>query len=189
MSDVGEAVEKSRPKRGRNAADAIDAEFAKAEEWLRKEHERLKAKGLVVEEIPAEKTPPQVRTETCFTQSVLHTVLLFQTVQPQKPTSTKVNHTVAATPPEPLKPSASTSSVPPKRNLTKAQSVRGGRKPLTKEVKSTIGENSRERRVPGSRLGRMASFGSLGFGLGVGALAEVTRRGLGFNKPSETGSF
>ena len=77
MSDVGEAVEKSRPKRGRNAADAIDAEFAKAEEWLRKEHERLKAKGLVVEEIPAEKTPPQVRTKSCLPQSVAHAVSLI----------------------------------------------------------------------------------------------------------------
>ena len=58
MSDVGEAVEKSRPKRARKVGDVIDAEFAKAEEWLRREHERLKAKGLVVEEVPPVKTPP-----------------------------------------------------------------------------------------------------------------------------------
>ena len=33
--------------------------------------------------------------------------------------------------------------------------------------------------MPGSRIGRIMSFGSLAAGLGVGAIAEVTRRGLG----------
>jgi aarF domain-containing kinase len=45
-----------------------------------------------------------------------------------------------------------------------------------------LGDRSRERRVPGSRIGRLVSFGQLAAGLGVGALAEVTRRGLGINK-------
>ncbi|MFH4977552.1 hypothetical protein AB6A40_004261 [Gnathostoma spinigerum] len=39
-------------------------------------------------------------------------------------------------------------------------------------------ENSRERRIPTSRLGRMASFGQLGISLAAGAAVEVTRRAL-----------
>ena len=77
----------------------------------------------------------------------------------------------------------------PTRSSTQSGARLGTRTPLASNVKSTIGENSRERRVPGSRLGRMASFGSLGFGLGVGALAEVTRRGLGLNKVSGKGQM
>lgn len=38
---------------------------------------------------------------------------------------------------------------------------------------------ARARRVPSSRVGRLVSFGSLAAGLGVGAVAEVTRRTLG----------
>ncbi|ELT95038.1 hypothetical protein CAPTEDRAFT_4776 [Capitella teleta] len=55
-------------------------------------------------------------------------------------------------------------------------------KPLAKNFKQQLGDRSRERKVPGSRIGRLVSFGSLAAGLGVGALAEVTRRGLGMNK-------
>ncbi|XP_052635331.1 atypical kinase COQ8B, mitochondrial [Harpia harpyja] len=39
-------------------------------------------------------------------------------------------------------------------------------------------ERARERRVPVSRLGRLASFGGLAVGLGVGALAQVARARL-----------
>ena len=35
--------------------------------------------------------------------------------------------------------------------------------------------------VPSSRIGRLASYGSLAAGLGFGALAEVTRRTLGMS--------
>lgn len=43
---------------------------------------------------------------------------------------------------------------------------------------------AKQRKVPSSRLGRMASFGSLAAGLGVGTIAEVTRRTLGFGDTS-----
>ncbi len=42
-----------------------------------------------------------------------------------------------------------------------------------------MSEQSREVSVPSSRIGRLASYGSLAAGLGFGAIAEVTRRTLG----------
>lgn len=42
--------------------------------------------------------------------------------------------------------------------------------------------SSKERRVPSSRISRLANFGALAVGLGSGAVAEVTRRSLGINK-------
>ena len=44
-----------------------------------------------------------------------------------------------------------------------------------------LSETSREVSVPSSRIGRLASYGSLAAGLGIGALAEITRRTLGLN--------
>ncbi|XP_049652547.1 atypical kinase COQ8B, mitochondrial [Accipiter gentilis] len=52
-----------------------------------------------------------------------------------------------------------------------------------------LSDRARERRVPVSRLGRLASFGGLAVGLGVGALAQVARARLsGEGKPRATGS-
>ena len=47
-----------------------------------------------------------------------------------------------------------------------------------------LSETSREVSVPSSRIGRLASYGSLAAGLGLGALAEVTRRSLGLKSAS-----
>ncbi|XP_051174271.1 atypical kinase COQ8B, mitochondrial isoform X1 [Leptopilina boulardi] len=44
--------------------------------------------------------------------------------------------------------------------------------------KQTLSATSKERKVPSTRLQRMVSFGTLGVGLGVGTLAEYTRRTL-----------
>jgi aarF domain-containing kinase len=38
---------------------------------------------------------------------------------------------------------------------------------------------AKQTKVPSSRIARLVSFGSLAAGLGVGAVAEVTRRSLG----------
>lgn len=43
---------------------------------------------------------------------------------------------------------------------------------------------ARERKVPATRLQRMVSFGTLGLGLGVGTVAEYTRRTLGLKEQS-----
>lgn len=40
--------------------------------------------------------------------------------------------------------------------------------------------------MPSSRISRMASFGSLAAGLGLGTLAEYTRRTLGIGEPAPT---
>ncbi|GAB1599173.1 atypical kinase COQ8B, mitochondrial-like [Argonauta hians] len=47
------------------------------------------------------------------------------------------------------------------------------------ETKQELSSVSKERRVPASRIARLASYSGLAAGLGFGALAEVTRRTLG----------
>lgn len=63
--------------------------------------------------------------------------------------------------------------------------------PLTSKTKSNeskksgptpmLTEQSKASKVPASRVGRLFSYGSLAAGLGMGALAEVTRRTLGMS--------
>ena len=43
--------------------------------------------------------------------------------------------------------------------------------------------------MPHSRLGRMLTFGGLAAGLGVGTIAEMTRRTLGVNNGKGAGSL
>lgn len=42
-----------------------------------------------------------------------------------------------------------------------------------------LSATAKQRKVPSSRIARMVSFGGLAAGLGVGTVAEVTRRSLG----------
>ncbi|EEB14442.1 conserved hypothetical protein [Pediculus humanus corporis] len=60
--------------------------------------------------------------------------------------------------------------------------------PSTKKYKpkQQLNPEAKQRKVPSTRLGRMISFGSLAAGLGIGALAEVTRRTIVLN--TELGS-
>lgn len=61
----------------------------------------------------------------------------------------------------------------------------GAPKPIPKaKNKPQLNPVAKQRKVPSSRLGRMVSFGSLAAGLGVGTIAEVTRRTLGFGDSS-----
>jgi len=53
---------------------------------------------------------------------------------------------------------------------------------VLEEVK--LSSAAQERRVPANRLTRVAAFGSLGIGLGVGVLAEASRRAVGLKPPS-----
>ena len=46
--------------------------------------------------------------------------------------------------------------------------------------------DAQARAVPTTRIGRLASFGSLAAGLGVGALGSMVRRSMGFEKPSSS---
>uniref|UniRef100_F1KZ88 Ubiquinone biosynthesis protein coq-8 n=1 Tax=Ascaris suum TaxID=6253 RepID=F1KZ88_ASCSU len=63
---------------------------------------------------------------------------------------------------------------------------------LPKGYKVAIPEMSviknRERKVPSSRVARLARFGQLGLGLAAGAAAEITRRAFTFNKVDEPGT-
>ncbi|XP_029448900.1 atypical kinase COQ8A, mitochondrial [Rhinatrema bivittatum] len=47
-----------------------------------------------------------------------------------------------------------------------------------KPYKQTLSERARERKVPVTRIGRLANFGGLAVGLGIGALAEVAKKSL-----------
>lgn len=51
--------------------------------------------------------------------------------------------------------------------------------PVTSSHKPMLTEHSKASKVPASRVGRLISYGGLAAGLGLGALAEVTRRTLG----------
>uniref|UniRef100_A0A9J8B0D3 Atypical kinase COQ8A, mitochondrial n=1 Tax=Cyprinus carpio carpio TaxID=630221 RepID=A0A9J8B0D3_CYPCA len=54
------------------------------------------------------------------------------------------------------------------------EAKRNGSKPH----KQMLSERARERKVPVTRLGRLANFGGLALGLGIGALAEVAKKSL-----------
>ncbi|KAM9315393.1 atypical kinase COQ8A, mitochondrial [Gastrophryne carolinensis] len=51
--------------------------------------------------------------------------------------------------------------------------------PEQKPHKQMLSERARERKVPVTRIGRLANFGGLAVGLGFGALAEVAKKSLG----------
>ncbi|XP_017888083.1 atypical kinase COQ8B, mitochondrial isoform X2 [Ceratina calcarata] len=55
--------------------------------------------------------------------------------------------------------------------------------------KQTLAPNAKAQKVPATRLERMVSFGTLGIGLGVGTVAEYTRRTLGLKKQSLGDTF
>lgn len=48
--------------------------------------------------------------------------------------------------------------------------------------KQSLSTNAKERSVPSTRIQRMVSFGTLGIGLGLGTIAEYTRRTLGLKE-------
>ncbi|XP_069340618.1 atypical kinase COQ8A, mitochondrial [Eulemur rufifrons] len=51
-------------------------------------------------------------------------------------------------------------------------------RPENKPHKQVLSEQARERKVPVTRIGRLANFGGLAVGLGFGALAEVAKKSL-----------
>uniref|UniRef100_A0A915JYD6 ABC1 atypical kinase-like domain-containing protein n=1 Tax=Romanomermis culicivorax TaxID=13658 RepID=A0A915JYD6_ROMCU len=57
----------------------------------------------------------------------------------------------------------------------------------SEKEKQKLYHSSRERRVPSSRVARLANYGGLAFGLGVGAIAEVVKRQLGVSNNNGTG--
>ncbi|GCC34797.1 hypothetical protein chiPu_0013273 [Chiloscyllium punctatum] len=55
----------------------------------------------------------------------------------------------------------------------------------SKGPRQTISERARERTVPSSRISRLANFGGLAVGLGIGALAEVAKKSVTGNQTSK----
>ncbi|KAF7254517.1 Atypical kinase COQ8A, mitochondrial [Varanus komodoensis] len=57
--------------------------------------------------------------------------------------------------------------------------------PQQKPHKQMLSERARERKVPVTRIGRLANFGGLAVSLGIGALAEVAKKSLRSEDPNE----
>lgn len=65
------------------------------------------------------------------------------------------------------------------------EKARQSKRTEIKQHKQTLSERSRERKVPVTRLGRLANFGGLAVGLGIGALAEVAKKTIRHNGAGE----
>ncbi|XP_028997417.1 atypical kinase COQ8A, mitochondrial [Betta splendens] len=63
-------------------------------------------------------------------------------------------------------------------DIEKARQSKG---PEMKPHKQMLSDRARERKVPVTRLGRLANFGGLAVGLGIGALAEVAKKTIRHN--------
>ncbi|XP_033505228.1 atypical kinase COQ8A, mitochondrial isoform X1 [Epinephelus lanceolatus] len=61
------------------------------------------------------------------------------------------------------------------------EKARQEKKAQFKSHKQMLSERARERKVPVTRLGRLANFGGLAVGLGIGALAEVAKKTMRHN--------
>ncbi|KAM5236360.1 atypical kinase COQ8B, mitochondrial [Ctenodactylus gundi] len=66
----------------------------------------------------------------------------------------------------------------PRRGLSEEDIHRAREARLRKTSRPQLSDRSRERRVPASRISRLASFGGLAVGLGLGVLAEVAKKSL-----------
>ncbi|XP_072296963.1 atypical kinase COQ8A, mitochondrial isoform X2 [Eucyclogobius newberryi] len=65
------------------------------------------------------------------------------------------------------------------------EKARQGKRQDAKPHKQMLSEQARERKVPVTRLGRLANFGGLAVGLGFGALAEVAKKTMRQNAEGE----
>uniref|UniRef100_A0A8C5K7D9 Coenzyme Q8B n=1 Tax=Jaculus jaculus TaxID=51337 RepID=A0A8C5K7D9_JACJA len=66
----------------------------------------------------------------------------------------------------------------PGRGLSEEDIRRAREARLRKAPRPQLSNRSRERKVPASRISRLASFGGLAMGLGIGTLAEVAKKSL-----------
>ncbi|XP_075060453.1 atypical kinase COQ8A, mitochondrial [Mixophyes fleayi] len=71
-------------------------------------------------------------------------------------------------------------------DIDKAREAKGT--PEHKPHKQMLSERARERKVPVTRIGRLANFGGLAVGLGIGALAEVAKKSLSPKTEDNNGS-
>ncbi|KAM8726733.1 atypical kinase COQ8A, mitochondrial isoform 2-T3 [Acanthopagrus schlegelii] len=67
------------------------------------------------------------------------------------------------------------------------EKARQRKSPEIKQHKQMLSERARERKVPVTRLSRLANFGGLAVGLGIGALAEVAKKTIRHNGENKKG--
>ncbi|KAM9356082.1 atypical kinase COQ8A, mitochondrial [Pholidichthys leucotaenia] len=67
-------------------------------------------------------------------------------------------------------------------DIEKARQSKGGE---TKPHKQMLSDRARERKVPVTRISRLANFGGLAVGLGIGALAEMAKKSIRQNGESK----
>uniref|UniRef100_A0A9J8BGY4 Coenzyme Q8B n=2 Tax=Cyprinus carpio TaxID=7962 RepID=A0A9J8BGY4_CYPCA len=57
--------------------------------------------------------------------------------------------------------------------------AREAKQNIARPVRQKLSERARERKVPATRISRLANFGGLAVGLGIGAIAEVAKQSFG----------
>ncbi|XP_022052329.1 atypical kinase COQ8B, mitochondrial [Acanthochromis polyacanthus] len=67
--------------------------------------------------------------------------------------------------------------------------AREAKQALTKPTKQKLSERAKERIVPATRISRLANFGGLAVGLGIGAIAEVAKQSLGGKQKGDMGTL
>ncbi|XP_026081851.1 atypical kinase COQ8B, mitochondrial-like [Carassius auratus] len=66
--------------------------------------------------------------------------------------------------------------------------AREAKQNIARPVRQKLCERAREQKVPATRISRLANFGGLAVGLGIGAIAEVAKRSFG-GKRSDMGAL
>uniref|UniRef100_A0A8C2GXU5 Coenzyme Q8B n=1 Tax=Cyprinus carpio TaxID=7962 RepID=A0A8C2GXU5_CYPCA len=66
--------------------------------------------------------------------------------------------------------------------------AREAKQNIARPVRQKLSERARERKVPATRISRLANFGGLAVGLGIGAIAEVAKQSFG-GKRSDMGAL
>mgnify|MGYP001171070031 CR=1 FL=1 len=66
--------------------------------------------------------------------------------------------------------------------------VEDSKQDSTQERAEQLVKTAKAQKVPSTRLARVATFGGLGFSLGLGTLAEASRRALGTSKAGKNGN-
>ncbi|KAM4628314.1 atypical kinase COQ8B, mitochondrial isoform 2-T2 [Polymixia lowei] len=67
--------------------------------------------------------------------------------------------------------------------------AREAKQALGKPVRQKLSDRASERKVPATRISRLANFGGLAVGLGIGAIAEVAKQSLGGKRTGDMGAL
>lgn len=67
--------------------------------------------------------------------------------------------------------------------------AREAKQALVKPIRQKLSDRARERMVPATRISRLANFGGLAVGLGLGAIAEVAKQSFGSKRSGDVGAL